>query len=160
MADNIVTDALADHFQRVCKMLGKCVESFTDEAWLSCEEGSLPPARICYHVLGGSERYTWQGPTDEFASKRRFRLDWEEAPLAGLPSRTDLLELLGEMETTILAWLRGHGYAGLTGDAPTWPWTGKRAIGQALYLLRHLQHHAGELNRELRRRGLAAVEWE
>lgn len=158
MAENTVTGGLIDHFHRVCKMLSKAVESFTDEAWLSSEEGSLPPARIGYHILGGSERYTWPGSTDEFTSKRRFSLDWEQTPLADLPSRTALLELFENMETTILGWLRGHGDAGLTGSEPTWPWTGDRALGQALYLLRHLQHHAGELNRELRRRGLPGAE--
>ncbi len=159
MAENTVTDALVDHFQRVWKMLGKAVENFSDEAWLTSEEGSLAPARIGYHILGGAERYSWVDSTDEFASKRRFGLDWEETPLTDLPSRPELLELLRGMEATCLDWLRGHGDAELTGKAPTWPWTGKRVLGQALYLLRHLQHHAGELNRELRRRGLPAAEW-
>ena len=160
MAEDAVTDALVDHFHRVCKMLHNAFEKFTEETWLSSEEGSLPPTRIGYHILGGSERYTWRGSADEFTSKRRFGLDWEEAPLADLPNRTELLELFGAMETTIIDWLRGYGDAGLTSDVPTWPWTGKDVLGQALYLLRHLQHHAGELNRELRRRGLPAAGWE
>jgi len=160
MAENTVTDGLVDHFQRVCKMLGEAVEGFTDEAWLSSEEGSLPPARIGYHILGGSERYTWPGTTDEFTSKRRIGLDWEKAPLTDLPGRAETVEDFHTMEARCIQWLREHGDAGLTGKAPTWPWTGKRVLGQALYLLRHLQHHAGELNKELRRRDLPAVEWE
>ena len=83
----------------------------------------------------------------------------EETPLADLPSRTRVLELFGDMETTILDWLRGHGDAGLTGSEPTWPWTGDRALGQALYLLRHLQHHVAQMSGECKRRGLGAVVW-
>ena len=113
MTENVVTDGLIDHFQRVCKMLGKAVESFTDEAWLSSEEGSLPPARIGYHILGGSERYTWPGSADEFVAERRFSLDWEETPLADLPSRSEILGLFQTMETTILDWLRAPSDGGL-----------------------------------------------
>jgi hypothetical protein len=39
------------------------------------------------------------------------------------------------------------------------PWTGEARLGRALYLLRHHHSHLGELNAELRHRGLPRAEW-
>lgn len=38
-------------------------------------------------------------------------------------------------------------------------WTGKGRLGRALYLLSNLRQHMGELNAELRHRGIPRVKW-
>ena len=52
-----------------------------------------------------------------------------------------------------------RGDAGLVNSKPTFAWTGSSVLAQALYHLRHLQHHMAELNSELIRRGLPQGEW-
>lgn len=159
MTDTPVTDALVDHFQRVCAMLQSAFETFPDQAWCDEAEDCRAPSRIAYHILLSSERYTWQGLADEYIPKRRFSLNWETTPLAQLPTKAEFLQHFRTMAEEILNWLRSHGDTGLASSKPTFPWTGSCMLGQALYLLRHLQHHLGELNTELRRKGLPAGDW-
>jgi uncharacterized damage-inducible protein DinB len=40
------------------------------------------------------------------------------------------------------------------------PWTGQTRMDRLLYVLRHSQHHLGEMNAELTRRGIKAAIWE
>jgi hypothetical protein len=39
------------------------------------------------------------------------------------------------------------------------PWTGQTRMGKLLCNLRHIQHHLGEVNAELIRRGIEGVGW-
>jgi hypothetical protein len=41
----------------------------------------------------------------------------------------------------------------------SFPWTGSVVLGRVLYLLGHYRQNFGELNAELRRRGLPRIEW-
>ena len=159
MSDTVITDALVDHFKRTWAMLAEAVRNFPEESWDSGDDPRMLPRRIGYHVLLSAERYTWQGSGDDYVPNRRFRLDWDAAPLEDLPAKKELLKHFGAMEAKTVGWLRAHGDTGLTTTEPTFPWTGRCALAQALYLLRHLQHHQAELNVELRRRGLPAAEW-
>ncbi len=40
------------------------------------------------------------------------------------------------------------------------PWTGQTRMCKMLYVLRHTQHHLGEVTAELSRRGIKAAAWE
>lgn len=40
------------------------------------------------------------------------------------------------------------------------PWAGQTRMCKILYVLRHTQHHLGEVNAELSRRGIKAATWE
>ena len=160
MSRTAVTDSLADHFKRAWGMVTRAVENFPEEEWLQGEARRMPPARIGYHLLQSTERYTWPGPAGDYESNRQFRLDWEDSPAGNLPTKAELLQHFECMKAKTLDWVRDHGDAGLTEGKPTWPWTGTNMLGQALYLLRHLQHHLGALNVELRRRGLPAAQWQ
>lgn len=160
MSETAITDALADHFRRTWGMVRQAVQNFPEEGWRTSQEPRMLPARIGYHILMSAERYTWPWPADQFTpERRRFGLNWEAAQPYELPDKEAVLGHLDSMETETLEWLRTEGDAGLIADPPTFPWTGGCALGQALYLLRHLQHHLAELNVGLRRRGLPAAEW-
>ena len=159
MTKTPVTDALLDHFQRTWAMLRDAVVAFPEDAWLDVKKPDRVPARIGYHILLSSERYTWQGSAGDYLPNRRYSLNWETVPLVDLPDKIQLLEHFNAMEVTTLNWLRSHGDAGLTAGKPTFPWTGSCILAQALYLLRHLQHHLAEFNVELRRIGLATADW-
>jgi tricorn protease-like protein len=39
------------------------------------------------------------------------------------------------------------------------PWTGQTRMGKTFYMLRHIQHHLGEVNAELCRRGIKGPRW-
>jgi hypothetical protein len=40
------------------------------------------------------------------------------------------------------------------------PWAGQTRMGKLLHVLRHSQHHLGEVSAELIRRGIKAAIWE
>ena len=88
--------------------------------------------------------------------------EWEDATPEQFPTREQVLEYMNEMQTRVEAWLKGMKDSDLLSpdtsfDSP--PRMGGSVLGRAMYLLRHSQHHLGELNGELRRRELPRAEW-
>lgn len=160
MSETPVMDSLKDHLARTWGMLREAIGNFPEETWSDSEDQRMSPARIGYHILMGAERYCWRRSADDYVAKRRFNLNWETAPAEELPSKSEMLEYFQAAEAMAIDWLDGYGETGLIDSEPIWPWTGDCALGQAIYELRHLQHHLAELNLELRRRGLRRVAWQ
>jgi len=155
----LAAKALTDHFSRAWDMMLEAANHFPENHWYDAPDERLQPARIVYHVLMGSDRYTWLGPADDYLAKRQFSLDWMKAPVQEFPCKKDAIRHLEEAKTRTLGWIQHFGPSGLINEKPHWPWTGSCALAQGLYHLRHLQHHLAELAVELRRRGLPAVAW-
>lgn len=109
MNGTAITDSLVDHFERTWAMLREAIENFPEESWGEAEDQRMLPARIGYHILLSTERYTWGGTADDFLPNRRFRLDWEAARPEDLPAKTELLDHFESMEAGTLEWVRGHG---------------------------------------------------
>lgn len=159
MSDTPMAAEVKDHFARAWNMLIAAAGNFGDNGWRVADDARIQPARIACHVLMAAERYTWTGEPDTYLDQRVHSFDWQEDAVTTFPGREDCLRLLQDMKGRCLAWVDGFEN-GLSAEKPAWPWTGKTALGQALYHLRHLQHHLAELNAELRRRGLPTVEWQ
>lgn len=159
MTDTKVADSLTDHFTRTWDMLLEAASHFPEKNWYESQDERMQPARIVYHILMGTDRYTWLGAADDYASKRQFSLDWMKAPVQEFPCQKDALKHLEDAKAKTLAWIQHFGPSGLVSDKPLWPWTGSCVLAQGLYHLRHVQHHLAELNVELRQRGLPDVEW-
>jgi len=154
-----VAKSLADHFTRTWDMMLQAVNHFPENEWYDSPDERLQPARIVYHVLMGSDRYTWLGPADDYLSKRQFSLDWMKTPVQEFPCKRDAISHLEEAKAKTLEWIQHFDPNGLVSEKPLWPWTGDCVMAQGLYHLRHIQHHLAELAVELRRRGLPAVDW-
>jgi hypothetical protein len=87
----------------------------------------------------------------------RFGLNWEEAPPGELPDQARRLAYLDEVEAKLAAALLRLAETGLpakdyAGFFPT-------ALDHLLYTLRHIQHHTGQINEELKVRGLKPAKW-
>ena len=159
MADAKIVESLMDHFGRAWDMIIEAAKRFPAEQWFEAQDERMQPARIAVHILMGAERYTWTELPDDYVSRRKLAVDWIQAPAREFPSQQDAVVLLEAAKAKTLEWVRQYGPDRLVCDKPAWPWTGCSVLAQALYHLRHLQHHLAELNVELRRRGLAIVEW-
>ena len=59
----------------------------------------------------------------------------------------------------MMKWIQGMKDPGLLSKEEFFPWTGSAVLSRALYLLGHYRQHFGELNAELRRRGLPRIKW-
>lgn len=154
-----ISNALADQFSRAWAMAMDAVRRFPEEAWCEAPDERMQPARIAYHILKAAERYTWLGPDDEFSANQQYKLDWVQTPAQDLPSREEALQHLEQAKDRSMEWIKHFDEDQFTSGAAQWPWTGNCVLAQAMYHLRHLQHHMAELNIELRRRGLPTVEW-
>jgi len=155
----ICTDELLDQFNRTWDMVIEAVERFADAHWTEPDDHRYTPARLAYHLLKAAERYTYTGDPDNYLKQQRFSKDWVQSPTAQLPSRNESLAELRAMKSATAAWLAKAASDGLTASPAKWSWVGKTLLAQALYFLRHTQHHQAELNAALRQRGLQPVKW-
>ena len=158
MKQEIVLE-LKEQFQRQWKTLNELVAGLPDDQWRTGEHVHLVPARLIYHILSGVEVYARSSSYEEYRSHQVFTLDWDSASAEDLPSRQNTIECLKDMEAIVSGWLDSLGDEGLLANNEGFEWTGTTKIGRAVYLLRHTQNHIGELNSELRRRGLPRGKW-
>jgi hypothetical protein len=139
-------------------MFRKMVVDFDDESWLHVGCSYIVPARIAYHIIGGVDYYIENEAKPQLASGKKNDWNWQHAPLADLPTRGDILELIHAYKAKADAWI-----AATDGEEPNaaFGWTGERRISVALFLLRHMEYHIGELNLLLHisKRGEANDNW-
>ncbi len=154
-----ITTELKEQFHRQWGTLHDVIDGLPEEQWKVGDIESLVPARLVYHILAGTELYDRSTTYEEYRSRQRFTLDWQAAPAAELPGRAAILELLEHLREGTDEWLESLGDDGLAADDEGFPWTGKKKIGRAMYLLRHTQNHIGELNSEMKRRNLPRGKW-
>jgi hypothetical protein len=69
------------------------------------------------------------------------------------------LTKLTEIRAAVEARLTKLDDAALLEPERAHPWTSQTRVGKLLYNLRHIQHHLGEVNAELIRRGIEGVSW-
>ena len=158
MKQEIVTE-LKEQLQRQWKTLNTLVAGLPDDQWKTGELVHLVPARLIYHILSAVEVYARSSSYEEYKSHQKFILDWQVAQSEELPSRQKTIKHMEDMEKIANGWLDSLGDEGLLATNEGFEWTGSRKIGRAVYLLRHTQNHIGELNSELRRRGLPRGKW-
>lgn len=155
-----VVNELKEQFRRQWAALRGLLVSLPAGQWRNGEITPLVPARLLYHILSGTEVYARSTSYEEYKANQQFSLDWQMALVEGLPDEQAALGHIGRMERQVEGWLDSLGDDGLMAPDPGFPWTGTIKLGRAMYLLRHTQNHLGELNSELRRRGLPRGKWE
>jgi len=151
-------DELKEQFRRQWTTMREILANVPDAEWTS-GDGARVPARLLYHILGGTETYARSTSYEEFLATRRFPGDWDVVPLQQLPDRTTAAAQVRDMEAQVNSWLDQLGDSGLMEADPGFPWAGTRKLGRAVYLLRHTQNHLGELNAELSKRGVQVGRW-
>ena len=149
---------MVDAFRRNWDMYQELIREVPEEHWRTGDIEYLTPARIVYHVLDGADFYS--NPTPKgFVGGHRFGIDWETATPEQLPTKEQTRAYLKEMMTKVDDWLRGMSDSDLLSPQKEFRWTGTTILAGAIYLLVHCRQHIGEINAELRRRGLARVKW-
>jgi len=152
-----IADAVAEQFTRTWHVLRAQIDLFPEEKWRRGIDDYLIPSRLAYHLIEAAEFFSGETP-DGFAWGARFGVDWEGARPDQLPTRTQTLGYLDEVEGRVDEWLQSMDDSVMLSGHP-FPWTGDTVLQRAMYLLRHNQHHIAELNLELRRRGLPSADW-
>ena len=142
----------------IWKMYDDAFEKIPEEHWRTGEIDYLIPARQVYHAVETADFYSSVSP-DEFPRGHRFDVKCFDSPPERLPRREQAREYHEEIKTKTKAWIRGMDDPDLLVREQSFPWTGSVVLGRALSLLGHYRQHFGELNAELRRRGLPRIKW-
>jgi len=159
--DDVTRDALAGQVGAALDMLGAAIDACPDTAWADREH---PPAfgDLAFHVLFWFDLYLADDPA-RYAPPAPFGLE-ERDPAGVLPPR-----VYSKAELT--AYL-AHGRAGLRTRLEVLrrePAAAARTVSSGhlelpmlellLYNLRHLHHHVGQLQAQLRRAGVEPPRW-
>jgi hypothetical protein len=151
-----IADVVAKEFAEMWEMFREVVEKFPGEQWEVRDGDRQSPARLAYHAIEGVDRYARATP-EGHSPVSRFG-EYREAKPEHPATKKQVLIHLNEVRTQVETWLNGMRDSDLLSfdsGFPQWESVLERALGQ----LRHVQHHLGQLNAELGRRGLPTAEW-
>jgi len=152
-----VSSSLIQAFALTWDMYKDAIENIPDADWRTGTINYLIPARLVYHVLEASDYYS--GTSEDNTRGKRFNIDWQEASPSQLPSKDQTLVYLDEVRGKVESWLAGIDDEGFVVKQNIFVWTGRTVLSRALYLLSHCRQHFGEINAELRNRGLPRIVW-
>lgn len=156
--DVLLTQSVSDHFSRMTSQLRQAISAFPEKEWRKADTRYQRPAGLALHIIETIDFYTSGLSGDDFPwGERLGGTDWEAEDNNTLPGQEDLLIYLEDMEARLRGWLEETE---LSTREILHPWAGKTLLGLALYVLRHSQHHLGELGLELHRRGLEGIDWQ
>lgn len=110
-----------------------------DEKWYAGSDDYLIPVRVSYHIFMSLEWLTTRLPREEHLKVRRYGLNWL-GPVEVMPSREIMLHDIEWVHELLDGW-----FAELAECDPSGAESKKR-LEKAIYYLRHIQHHIGELS--------------
>jgi uncharacterized damage-inducible protein DinB len=156
--ETTVGETLAEQFSRTWEMTREIVTQCPEDHW---RNGGVPrhvPARWVLHAVETADFYARPG-NGGWTWGDRFGVDWKTARPDELPSREDMLAYLEEVRRRLDTWLRAAADDELLRKRSDFAWTGASLLARLLYLLRHTQHHVGQVNQILKSQGVPLSKW-
>jgi hypothetical protein len=153
-----ISKTIIENLSLTWEMYSDAINNIPDEHWQTGEIDYLIPARLILHVLETLDGYSTTA-SDKFTLGYRFNLNWKTASAEQLPNKSQLNICLSEVKKKTERWINGLKDADFHSPEFMFPWTGTTTLGRILYSLEHCRQHLGELNGELRRRGLPRIKW-
>ena len=138
-------------------MYEEAIQEIPDEEWSTGNIQYLTPSRILCHVIETAEFYSQN--SREFKWGHRFGIDHEKAPPESLPSKDQMMTYHKEVKEKIVDWLGSMDDETLLSKETVFTWTGSTILSRVLYIDAHYRQHFGEINAELRHRGLDRIKW-
>ena len=86
-------------------------------------------------------------------------LDWGGTATEELPNQAEVRGYLEHVGQRGRQWIESKSDMDWLAEQGDFAWTGPNLLSRSIYLIRHIQGHIGEINAELRRRGLERVQW-
>ena len=151
---------LEDQWTRVWDMWEEMIRTIPDDEWRKGDVDYLVPARHLIHVLSCEDAFTEDIPLDQYDDFKLFEVREWGTPAEELVDRDEALSKLADVRVIVGERLAHLDDAALLEPEKVHPWSGQTRMGKMLYVLRHSQHHLGEVNAELSRRGIKAAIWE
>jgi hypothetical protein len=159
--DERITNALVEAFNLIFDMYEEAITKIPVSDWMNGDIDYLIPARLIMHAIEVGDRYS-SDDSDDYLWSKRYNIDaeriWDMKP-EDLFAKHVVHEYNHEVRMKINAWLRGMREEDLLKAEERYPWTGSTLLGRVMYILAHYRQHFGEVNAELRRRGLPRIKW-
>jgi len=155
----ILVSSVKDQWARTWAMWEELIQDIPDQEWTKGDVDYLIPARHLIHVTVGEDVFTADTPFDEFDQRKWFGASAWETHASDLPSKDTALGRLVDFRTTVEARLSKLSDEALMESEHVHPWTGRTRLSKMLFNIRHTQHHLGEVNAELIRRGIEGASW-
>ena len=150
---------IARQYAFALAMLRQAIQHCDDSQWTTAREPWLAPARLAIHILTSTRHYCRRPGLKLKLPRWADRMGWDSIPRSDLPSREQVLTYVDEVERQACRWLGGLSDAQLLSPDGGYKWTGRVRADRALYTLRHIHHHLGQLNVELRLAGSEPAPW-
>lgn len=154
MTHESVKQAVLGQMQRTFKMLKDAIQGFKENTWR--QKAGIRPASVALHAVETVEFYFSDKSAEEFPWQHRFGVDWEGAADEELPGQSAILDYLSDVEAMVTDWFAGSD---LASAEQLHPYTGGTVLERSLYVLRHTQHHVGQLNATLISTGQGTADW-
>jgi len=157
MSEPTIGQIIARQYDRMWDSLRDAIGKMSDRQWRESQCDWLAPVRMAYHLIDAAGFYS--ADSAEGYQWGSLGGNWEDSPTAELPSQQQMLGLLDRVQAKMRDWLKGSSDQAFLAGIKEFRWTGETRLDQAIYALRHCQHHLGQINAELRHKGLARGEW-
>jgi hypothetical protein len=154
----VLCDSILGHFDLIWGMYEEAMIDIQDEHWSDGDIEYLIPARQCFHVIETADYYS-SDKQDAFPWGHRFGVRARETTRDNYPSQSSILRYHRDVQERITDWIETLGDEGLLRSQDVFRWTGDTVLSRLLYVLSHYRQHFGEINAELRRRGLPRIKW-
>jgi len=155
----VLVSCVQEQWERTWAMWEGMIHNIPDEEWIKGDIDYLIPARHLIHVTVGDEVFMSDMPFEQYDYGQWFEVEAWETPAAELPSKKVALEKLADYRDVVAARLAQLDDAALLEPEKAHPWTGQIRLSKLIFNQRHIQHHLGEMNAELSRRGIEGVAW-
>ncbi len=140
------------------KMLDDGLDKTGDEIWKKNVDISFfVPARLLLHIIETIDYYFDNNP-GEF--KWNTVCDWEHVEDTRLESKKDLKEYEAKVKEKVKQWFNAKENVDLNAPEQTFKTDWATDLERAIYVLRHTQHHLGQLSHDLQRRGYEEIQWD
>jgi len=157
-ASSRISESIIENLSLTWQMYREAINNIPEEEWNTGEIDYLIPARLILHGLEVLDYYSTSTPEISIQGYQ-FELDDHLIPAEQLPNQSQMNQYLEDVKEKLEAWVKGLDDESFHSPETDFPLTGSTLHGRLLYSLEHSRHHLGELNGELRRRGLPRVKW-
>jgi hypothetical protein len=151
--------AIEDQFAHTLGMWKQTIKNVPANEWRKGKIDYLTPARHFCHVVVAVDFFTGNARPEEYDWRRFAKGDWLKVCPEDLASKQLALKQIDEIGKIVKKRFAKLNDSDLYGKEKQCPWAGKILAGRLMFLLRHTQHHLGELNSELRYRKIKRASW-
>jgi uncharacterized damage-inducible protein DinB len=154
----VLCESILEHFNLIWEMHEEAIVNIPKEYWKEGDIEYLIPARQIFHVTESADYYS-SIDQNSFLWGHRFGTRARDTMKKNLPNKEELFQYHNEVKEKIDSWLKTSSDIEILQYQNTFRWTGMTVLSRLIYVLAHYRQHFGEINAELRRRGLPRIKW-